>query len=293
MSTDTIPPMGERQSPTVRRRRLARELRKMREAAGMTTAAVTRQLGWAAGRVNHLESGRHGTDPSALRDLMRIYEVTDPERIEAVLALGRQSRQRGWWHTYNDVLDGDYLGFEAEASTISVYQPSVIPGLLQTPEYAARSARASGAVTEKDIERVVAVREKRQEVLVEGIELLAVLDENALMRLVHTSDIAHEQLARLITIAEAVNGITIQVLPVSAGLHAAMGGGFVILDYADAADPSLVYLEGRTGGTFLEKPEELEDYRRVFASLMRSALSEEESIRSIKQFQEEGRRGVS
>ncbi len=265
----------------------------MREAAGMTTAAVTRQLGWAAGRVNHLESGRHGTDPSALRDLMRIYEVTDPERIEAVLALGRQSRQRGWWHTYNDVLDGDYLGFEAEASTISVYQPSVIPGLLQTPEYAARSARASGAVTEKDIERVVAVREKRQEVLVEGIELLAVLDENALMRLVHTSDIAHEQLARLITIAEAVNGITIQVLPVSAGLHAAMGGGFVILDYADAADPSLVYLEGRTGGTFLEKPEELEDYRRVFASLMRSALSEEESIRSIKQFQEEGRRGVS
>ncbi|WP_241485153.1 helix-turn-helix domain-containing protein [Nocardiopsis potens] len=279
--------MGERQSPTVRRRRLARELRKMREAAGLSTSVVTKRLGWAAGRINHLESGRHGTDPSALRDLMRLYEVADPERIEAVLALGRQSRQRGWWHSYNDVLDGDYLGFEAEASSISVYQPSVIPGLLQTPAYAARSARASGAVTEKDIERVVAVREKRQEALNQGARLSAILDENALLRLVNTADVAKDQLSKLVEAADEADSITVRVLPISAGLHASLGGGFVLLDYADSVDPSLVYLEGRTSGTFLEKPEEVDAYRNVFASLAESALSESQSGKLLKQLQKE------
>jgi len=259
----------------------------MREAAGLSTSVVTKRLGWAAGRINHLESGRHGTDPSALRDLMRLYDVADPERVEAVLALGRQSRQRGWWHNYNDVLDGDYLGFEAEASNISVYQPSVIPGLLQTPAYAARSARASGAVTEKDIERVVAVRQKRQEALNQGTKLAAILDENALLRLVNTADVAKDQLSKLVEAADEADSITVRVLPISAGLHASLGGGFVLLDYTDSADPSLVYLEGRTSGTFLEKPEEVDAYRNVFASLTESALTESQSSKLLKQLQKE------
>ncbi|MGW5876005.1 helix-turn-helix domain-containing protein [Nocardiopsis terrae] len=269
-------------SPTVRRRRLARELRRLREGTGLTTAQVTRELGWAAGRINHLESGRHRTDPSALRDLMRLYKVDNEERVEAVLALGRQARQRGWWHNYNDVLDGDYLGFEAEAATVSLYQPAVIPGLLQNAEYAAASARASGAITEADIERVVKARMERQQLLQGNLNIQAIMDEAALWRLVHTPDIAKGQIIRLIELGEGLNRITLQMLPFSASLHASMGSGFVILDYADPLDPSLVYLEGRTGGTFLEKNEELEDYRKVFASLMRSALSEAETIKALK-----------
>lgn len=259
----------------------------MRQAAAMTTSQVTKELGWAAGRVNHLESGRHGTDPSALRDLMRLYGIEDAERVEAVLALGRQARQHGWWHSYTDVLDGDYLGFEAEASTVSVYQPAVIPGLLQTPEYAAESARASGAVTEEDIERVVAARQERQKLLDGDLEVFAILDENAIRRLHYAPAVAVPQLDQLLRFADELNRITIQMLPFSAGLHASMGSGFVILDYESDLDPSLIYLEGRTGGTFLEKTPELGDYRRVFASLMRAAFSEAETIKVLNALKKE------
>lgn len=286
-STASISPMVKRSSPTVRRRRLARELRRLREAAGLSTTQVTRELGWAAGRINHLENGRHRTDPSALRDLMRLYGVEDTNRVEAVLALGRQAREKGWWHSYNNVLDADYLGFEAEASTISVYQPAVIPGLLQTADYAAVSARASGAVTEADIDHVVSARLERQKLLHDDLNLLAIVDECALLRLAHSPQVAKAQITHLIEWGEGVNRVTLQVLPLSAGLHASMGSGFVILDYADNSDPSLVYLEGRTGGTFLETTEEVEDYRQVLASLMRSALSENESIKTLKKLVKE------
>ena len=286
-SAASISPMVKRSSPTVRRRRLARELRRLREAVGMSTAQVTRELGWASGRINHLESGRHRTDPSALRDLMRLYGIEDTKRVDAILALGRQAREKGWWHSYNNVLDADYLGFEAEAATISVYQPATVPGLLQTADYAAVSARASGAVTDADIDRVVTARLERQKLLHEDLNLLAIVDECALLRADHSPEVARKQITHLIGLGEGVNRVTLQVLPLSAGLHASMGSGFVILDYADESDPSLVYLEGRTGGTFLEKTEEIDDYRQVLASLMRSALSESESIKALKKILEE------
>ncbi|RNL87686.1 helix-turn-helix domain-containing protein [Halostreptopolyspora alba] len=279
--------MIDRQSPTVRRRRLARELRRLREAAGLSAAQATKELGWAAGRINHLESGRHGTDPSALRDLMRLYGVDAPDRVEAILALGRQARQRGWWHSYTDVLDGDYLGFEAEAAGVTTYQPAVVPGLLQTRDYAAASAKASGAVTEADIERVVAARMERQVLLSSDLEVNAVIDESSLLRLAHRPDIAGEQLAQLVSMAEEAARITIRMLPLSAGLHASMGSGFVILDYTDDLDKSLVYLEGRTGGTFLEKDEELDDYRKVYSSLVQSSLSQLETIKALKKLLKE------
>ncbi|MEU3310954.1 DUF5753 domain-containing protein [Nocardiopsis sp. NPDC006832] len=279
--------MSKRPSPTVRRRRLARELRRLREAAELSTTQVTRELGWAAGRINHLENGRHRTDPSALRDLMRLYRIEDTKKVDAVLALGRQAREKGWWHSYSSVLDADYLGFEAEASTVSVYQPSVIPGLFQTAGYAALSARASGAVTEDDIDQVIAARLERKKLLRDDLNLLAIVDESALLRLSHSPEVAKEQISHLIDLSEGVNRVTLQVLPLSAGLHASMGSGFVILDYADESDPSLVYLEGRTGGTFLEKKEEVDDYRQVLTSLMRSALSENESLKALKNLMKE------
>ncbi|WP_026117044.1 DUF5753 domain-containing protein [Nocardiopsis valliformis] len=284
--------MSKRPSPTVRRRRLARELRRLREAAELSTTQVTRELGWAAGRINHLENGRHRTDPSALRDLMRLYRVEDTEKVNAILALGRQAREKGWWHSYSSVLDADYLGFEAEAATVSVYQPAVIPGLLQTAGYTAISARASGAVTETDIDQVVTARLERQKLLQEDLNLLAIVDECALLRLAYAPEVAEEQLTHLIELSEGINRVTLQVLPLSAGLHASMGSGFVILDYADESDPSLVYLEGRTGGTFLEKNHEVNDYRQVLASLMRSALSEHESLKTLKTLLKEARSGV-
>jgi hypothetical protein len=116
---------------------------------------------------------------------MRLYGVADPRLVEAVLDLGRQARLKGWWHSYGNVLDGDYIGFEAEAESIGVYQPAVIPGLFQTAEYAAASARASGAVTEADIDRVVTARVQRQKLLEGDLNVLAIVDESALLRLAH------------------------------------------------------------------------------------------------------------
>ncbi len=223
---------------------------------------------------------------------MRLYRVEDTEKVNAILALGRQAREKGWWHSYSSVLDADYLGFEAEAATVSVYQPAVIPGLLQTAGYTAISARASGAVTETDIDQVVTARLERQKLLQEDLNLLAIVDECALLRLAYAPEVAEEQLTHLIELSEGINRVTLQVLPLSAGLHASMGSGFVILDYADESDPSLVYLEGRTGGTFLEKNHEVNDYRQVLASLMRSALSEHESLKTLKTLLKEARSGV-
>ena len=131
-----------RESPTIRRRRLVRELRRMREAAGLSIEEARHELGWTSGRLNHMEAGRSRPDSSALKDLMTTYGVTDPARRDAVLELGKQSKKRGWWTKFDDVLSGDFIGFEAEASKILTFQPIVMPGLLQTPEYDALSARA-------------------------------------------------------------------------------------------------------------------------------------------------------
>lgn len=150
----------------------------------------------------------------------------------------------------------------------------MIPGLLQTADYAAASARASGAITESDIERAVTAHMERQQLLQGDLEVLAILDENALLRLAHSPDIAKTQLFHLIELGESLDRITIQVLPPRASLHASMGPGFVILDYASELNPSLIYLESRAGGTLLEKNQDLDDYRKVFTSLMRPALSE-------------------
>ncbi|TDQ55316.1 helix-turn-helix domain-containing protein [Actinorugispora endophytica] len=273
-----------RQSPTVRKRRLVAELKHMREAAGYTVDAARRELGWSSGRLNHMESGRSRPDSSALRDLMNTYGVTDPARREAVLALGRQSKERGWWDVYADVLPDTYIGFEAEAAVISTYQPIVIPGLLQTPDYTAAIARAALLRTSVEIERIVAVRKERQKLLArdDAPELRAVVDEAALLRLCRDPLLARQQIGHLIETAEALNTVTIRVLPIDAGIHSATFGAMVILDYADPLDPSIVYLETRAEGLYLEEPRQVAGYRQAFDHVAMDALSKAESIEFLK-----------
>ncbi|RCV57272.1 helix-turn-helix domain-containing protein [Marinitenerispora sediminis] len=277
--------MSKRRSPTIRRRRLAAELRRMREAAGYTVEEARKALDWSSGRLNHMEGGRLSRpDASALRDLMNLYNVTSPERRDAILALGRQSKERGWWDTYSDVLTDSYVAFEAEASAISNYQPIAIPGLLQIPEYAAAIARAGLARTDAEIERVVESRRKRQEIL-EGDdppEFRVVIDENAIMRLLPNPELAHAQLTHLIKVADGLNSVTIQVLPFSVGLHASTHGCMVILDYPDPLDPSIVYLETRSEGLYLEEPAQVAGYRQAFEHLSMDALSKSGSIEFLK-----------
>ncbi|WP_081643027.1 helix-turn-helix transcriptional regulator [Nocardiopsis sp. CNS-639] len=273
------------QSPTVRKRRLVRELRRMREEAGMSIEEARHALGWTSGRLNHMEAGRSRPDSSALKDLMTTYGVTDTARREAILELGRQSKQKDWFRKYDDVLPDDFIGFEAEASKISTFQPIVMPGLLQVPAYAALSARASLARTEDEIERIVAVRVRRQEILqrADAPELHAVITEEALLRLHHSDPrLAREQIGHLVKVAEALNSVTIQVHPLAAGIFASTSGAFTILDYTDDMDAPLVYIDTVQTGAYLEDADQVTEYKTTFDHVSMDALSKAASIDLMK-----------
>lgn len=277
--------VAARKPPTIGQRRLSAELRRMREATGMTVEEARLALGWSSGRLNHMEGTRMSVpDVSALNALMDLYKVQDTTRREALLALRKQAREKPWWQAYDDVLDDGYIGLEALADRISAFHPIVVPGLLQTSAYAAASARASLTRTEAEIDRIVAARVERQKILgkPDAPEFRCVIDETVLLRLNAMPNLAPEQLRHLVEIAESVNTVTLQVLPISVGLHGCMHGSTVILDYADDLDPSIVYLETRGHGVYLEKPSQVSEYRNAIDDVAADALSKAASIELMR-----------
>lgn len=280
--------MSRRISPTVRRRRLSAVLRQLRHEKGKTLDAVTADLEWSRGRLAHMEGNKWvRPDLGNVRQLLDYYGVEDPATRKATIDLARQSRERGWWtKKFRDVFEaGSLVGFESEASVVSTWQPVVIPGLLQTEEYAAASARATLARPAAEVDRIVEARMARQEVL-DGDQpptVWAVIDESVLHRLPAEGEVARGQLTRLVDLAEDPdNNITIQVLPFAAGLHPGISGPFVLLDFQEELDAPLVFLESRTDGLFLEEPPEVDEYRLVFDHLQVTAQSQAESLRLMK-----------
>ncbi len=270
-----------RHSPTVRRRRLARELRKLREAAGFTADEVNRQLEWANGKVNKLERGLtvrpRVTD---IRVLLDTYGVADEAIREALFDLTRQARERGWWTAFG-VLDDNFVEFEAEAAKISTWQPLVVPGLLQTYAYACAQYRGSLMTDEKEIERLVDLRMERQKILTvdDPPKLWAVIDESAVTRSFGSDEAKAEQLERLIE-TERQDHIVVQILPMSADPHPGLAGSFVILDYKD--DPSLVYREMPPSSSYEEGRAEVEERKTVFQHLSATAFGPKESIAYLR-----------
>lgn len=268
---------NSRHSPTVRRRRLARELRKLREAAGMTADDVTRELEWSVGKVNNLERAK-AVQPrvSDVRNLLELYRVTDEATKEALFDLTRQARQRGWWASYGPLSD-NYVEFEAEASKIFTFELAVIPGLLQTPSYTAALQRAWTTRDEDEVKRLVDLRMERQKILTsENPPLLwAIIDEAAIVRSFGSAEAKVEQLQRLID-TEPIDHINVQILPMSVDPHLGLSGSFSILDYED--DPSIVYREIRPRSSlYAEGEAEVEERRQVFQRLCASAFGVSES----------------
>ncbi|GLY87818.1 helix-turn-helix domain-containing protein [Actinoallomurus iriomotensis] len=274
-----------RQSPTVRRRRLARELRRLREAAGLTADEATRQLEWAAGKVNKLERAQavrpRVTDIRAMLDL---YGLTEETEREALLDLTREARQRGWWTAYGPLSD-TYTEFESEARKISTFELSVIPGLLQTPAYARALQRGWLLRDEKEIDRLVELRMRRQRLLEfdNPPRLWAIIDESAVNRSFGSPETKREQLQRLVDTGP-LEHVDIQILPTAAGFHPGLAGSFVILDYEQ--DPSLVYREISPSSLYLEGRDQVEERRRVFKHLSATALGPEESIAYLRRLAE-------
>src|SRR5690606_15672544 len=205
-------------------------------------------------KISRLELGRTGFKERDIRDLLTLYGVTDAAEREAFLDLARRANEPGWWHRYSDLLPqwfGTYLGLEQAAGKIRTYEAHLVPGLLQTPDYA-RAVLALGS-DDADTDRRVAVRRRRQDILrrTDPPIVWAVIDEAALHRPVGGSRVHLEQIAQLIGYSDLPNG-AVQVLPYSAGEHAAAGSSFSILRFAESELPDVVYLERLSSALYRE-----------------------------------------
>ena len=272
--------MASAQSPTVRRRRLALELRRLRETAKLTCEEVAEQLECSASKISRVETGRVSVSPRDVRDMLGIYGVPEDQR-DTLVQLARESRQKGWWHAYGDSVQphfATYLGLESAASEIRIYEVNLIPGLLQTEEYA-RAVITTGMVDKPrtDIERSVALRMERQQVTRTNTpNVWAVLDEAALRRQVGGREVMRIQLEHLRELGSLRN-VSLQVIPFGGGAHPAMGRPFVILAFGEDLDPDVVYLEDLTSALWVENVDEVDRYNVFFNHLRATALSFENS----------------
>jgi transcriptional regulator with XRE-family HTH domain len=273
--------MASAQSPTVRRRRLALELRRLREAARLTCEEVAERLECSASKISRVETGRVSVSPRDVRDMLEIYGIPQDQR-ESLVQLARDSRQKGWWHAYSDTIQpqfATYLGLESAASEIRIYEVSLIPGLLQTEDYA-RTVISAGMVnsSHEGIDRRVELLMARQPALTRADppKLWAVLDEAALRRRVGGAGLMRLQLDYLLGVASLPN-VAVQVIPFGGGAHPAMGRPFVVLVFPERADPDVVYLEDLTSALYLEDVDEVDRYNVFFNHLRATALSFDDS----------------
>ncbi|MFJ8363184.1 helix-turn-helix domain-containing protein [Streptomyces sp. NPDC093984] len=277
--------MASNVNPTVRRRRLGQELRRLRELKGMTAEEVAERLLVSQSKISRLENGRRSISPRDVRDLCGVYEVEDQRVVESLMEMARDSRQQGWWHAFGDIPYSVYIGLETDAESLRVYEPQIITGLLQTRAYA--EALIQGALPETspaDIEKRVQVRMRRQErISAENnpLRLWVVLDEAALRRQVGDNLVMREQLEHLAEMSRLPH-VTVQVLPFEVGAHPGLNGQYAILEFADAADSSVVYLEGVTSDLYLEKAQDVQKYAVMYEHLRAQALNVEQSRKFIE-----------
>ncbi|HEY1917194.1 MAG TPA: helix-turn-helix transcriptional regulator [Streptosporangiaceae bacterium] len=276
------------EAPPVRRRLLGAGLRRLREQAGYSLDDAARVLECDRSKISRIETGQRGVRPKELRELLGEYGVPE-DRRDALVAIARQAHQTGWWQSYSHVLSDayqDYISLEASAMSTWTYEAQLIPGLLQTEEYARAIASASLVKENQEQQnQFVQARLARQQILTreQPLELWAVLSEGALRQLVGGREVMRSQLAHLVEISHSQPNVNLQVLPYAAGAHAATSGPFLIMKFPDAPDLSVVYLEGQTGGIYLESTEEVARYTMVFDHLRASALSTVATVRLIEE----------
>ncbi|WP_308425719.1 helix-turn-helix domain-containing protein [Sphaerisporangium melleum] len=272
-------------SPTVRRRRLSAELLKLRTNVGLTADEVAKRLEWTPSKVTRIERNEWKLPAVRdIRDLLDVYGVTDDEHREALFTLAREARQRGWWVDYQDVLGPRSVAeFEADAAHIHMYEALVIPGLLQTADYAAAVFRGGQVLDQAFVDRAIAARLARQEILERDNPpyLWVILDEAALRKKVGGAAVMRDQLRHIVEMCSRPN-IAVQVVPDEAGAHAAMSGSFVIYEYATPEDGTLVYVETGIGDLFLERPEEVSRYTVKYDHVRALALSEEATVAHLE-----------
>jgi transcriptional regulator with XRE-family HTH domain len=274
--------------PTVRRRRLGSELRRLREARAIKLEEVADQLGLAASTLSRIETGKAPTKTAYLTALLEMYGVTDPAQRQVLTDMAREGHRKGWWAGYDDVLPtgfGIYVGLEAEAAGLRTYEAQVVNGLLQTPDYARAVLRE---VNKKDspeqLERLAELRLKRQEVLdrEDPPDLWLILDEAVIRRPIGGAEVMRGQLDHLVKASQWPN-VTLQVLPFTSGAHPALMGPFSIIEFPERGDQDVVYVDSWGGPIYLEKDRDVRSCAEAFDRLRAAALSPGDSAALVTQ----------
>jgi transcriptional regulator with XRE-family HTH domain len=266
--------------PTVVRRQLGRRLRQLRDGTGMSVDEVVsnRHLGISRAKLFKLEAGKHSVKPQDVAVLCARYGVS-PEETETLQSLALATQDASWWHVYGDDAVPEwfslYVELEPAAATIRKYEAELVPGLLQTRAYAEAVYRAAQPdADDAEIQRRVAVRMERQTILdrTDPPRLHAVLNEAVLLRMVGGPEVMDAQLQKLREMAERP-AITLDVLPLSAGAHAAMNGSFALLDFPNPdEDPAVAYVETHSSAAYLQKPAEIDRYSAIFTLALTSTI---------------------
>jgi transcriptional regulator with XRE-family HTH domain len=269
VGVDTAQPAG---GPTVLRRLLGAQLRRLRERQGITREEAGYAIRASGSKMSRLELGRVGFKERDVADLLTLYGVTDDRDRETLLGLAQDANTPGWWHRYGDVLPGwfeTYVGLEEAAALIRTYEVQFIPGLLQTEEYArAVISLGNSPAPPAEIEQRVSLRITRQKLLTreDGPRLWAVVDEAALRRPIGGREVMRGQLERLIA-ATKLPGVILQVLPFRVGGHTAEAGAFTILRFPESDLPDVIYVEQLTSALYLDRRDDVDSYMEAMERL--------------------------
>jgi transcriptional regulator with XRE-family HTH domain len=277
--------------PSIKRRRLGAALRRLREQSAQSTEDVARSLRWSKSKVSRIETAAVTVTPEDVRALLRLYDVLTDD-VEQLVTLAREDKQPGWWRQYSEVLPPEFegfLGLESEAARILAYESEVVPGLLQTEDYAKRVlAQHPLTVMPYEVQRSTQLRRARQSRLTsdDPVALDAVVNEGALRRMVGDRDVMRAQLAHIVSMSERPN-ITIRVLPFAVGEHPATHGAFSVLEFPDPDDPHIVYLDVLTTSYYLNDLREVGAYQLAHDRLRALALGPDDSRSMIAALHEE------
>lgn len=270
-------------SPTVRRRQLGALLRHRREALGLSAQEVAERLLVSPAKISRLENGQRAPQQRDVRDLCDLYGISDPAERDALMSLVSEARKLGWWQEL-DLPTSAYVDLEGAATQLGNWETALVPGLLQTPEYAEWALLSwDRRLTRDQVAQAALARRRRQERLTgdDPLTVRAILDESVLRRM-NGSDITRGQLEHLLELSELPT-VSIQILPYTVGLHEAVNSPFALLDL-DVTAGGVVFVEGLVGYLYLERPDQLARYRDVFRWLGAAALSPDDSASFISDY---------
>lgn len=294
--TDPAGAGSARRSPAAARRQLGTGLRKLRDNAGKKLEDAAVVLECSPSKISRLETGKGVPRPRDVRDLIKFYTGEPPHEADPLLLLAADGKGQEWWSDFRDVVDSDmtrdhisrYVALETDASEIRSFEPDLVPGLLQTPEYAeAIAGLYFPEHTAEERRRFVDFRMARQNVLrreVGALRLKLIIGEAALRRPVGGADVMRRQLLRLAAnLQNGLSSVDFQVAPTSVVLPGALGGMFAVIRFDDPGDQDVVYLEGRSGATYLEVDQDVKRYDGLFDALADGSLSRQDSLRMVEE----------